>query len=161
MKLLDDLSKQLIYVLNELPDSVYCQPIYILDGQSIGQHFRHTIEHWEALINQYESGIVDYAQRKRDKNIETNKTLSVKLINLLIKKACSLKDKKLHIVSPDGLHQSQSSYLREIDAVQEHIIHHAAIIRMALHSIDISIIIPDEFGYAPSTISYKNSICAH
>ena len=136
----------LMEILHSLPDSYYTEKIFILDEQTIGHHCRHIIEHWQALINGYESGAVN--------EIETNKALAIELIDSLQK--ASLKDNKvLYVTSINETGTHTSSYYREIDVVTEHVIHHSAIIRMAIISLDKNFKLPENLGYAPSTISFK------
>ena len=140
----------LMEILLSLPDSYYTEKLFVLDEQTIGHHCRHIIEHWQALINGYESGAVNFANRKR----ETNKALAIELIDSLQK--ASIKDNKvLYVTSINETGTHTSSYYREIDVVTEHVIHHSAIIRMAIISLDKNFKLPENLGYAPSTISFK------
>mgnify|MGYP001021230847 CR=1 FL=1 len=159
MQLLKDISTNLSEVLQLLPDNFYLQPVSILDQQTIGQQVRHIIEHWQILIKNYDAGYINYSNRKRDITIEQNKQFAIDLLQTL--QLQSNKDNRtLIIVSLDGSTTFTSSYFRELDNVAEHIIHHAAIIKMAILSIDANFKIPDNFGYAPSTITYKEQACA-
>lgn len=144
----------LMEILQSLPDSYYTEKLFVLDEQTIGHHCRHIIEHWQALMNGYESGAVNFANRKRSNEIETNRVLAIELIDSLQK--ASIKDNKvLYVTSINETGTHTSSYYREIDVVTEHVIHHSAIIRMAIISLDKNFKIPENFGYAPSTISFK------
>ena len=159
MQLLKDISTSLSEVLQLLPDNYYTQPISILEQQTIGQQVRHIIEHWQILIKDYDSDCINYANRKRDISIEQNKQLAINLLQILQQQS-DKKDTALAIVSLDETATFTSSYYRELDNVAEHLIHHAAIIKMAIHSIDADFKMPANFGYAPSTISYKEQACA-
>lgn len=158
MKLLKDISTSLIDVLHQLPDKYYSEPIPILEQQTIGQQVRHIIEHWEILIENYDSDRINYSNRKRDITIEQNKQLAINILQIL--QQLSIKeDISLHIISSDESTTFTSSYFRELDNIAEHIIHHAAIIKMAIYSIDNNYKFPANFGYAPATISYKEQLC--
>jgi hypothetical protein len=159
MHLIKDISDTLIDILHQISDEEYCQPIAILEQQTIGQQVRHVVEHWQILVDNYHSKHIHYAKRKRDITIEQNKHIAIHLLQAL-QHADNKKDVVLNIVSIDESTTFTSSYFRELDVVTEHIIHHAAIIRMAILSLDLKIKIPANFGYAPSTISYKEQQCA-
>ncbi len=159
MQSLKDSSINLLEVLHQLPDKYFTQPIPILEQQTIGQQVRHIIEHWQILIENYNSDFINYSNRKRDITIEQNKESSISLLQALLQQSTK-ENRTLHIVSLDESTVFTSSYYRELDNVAEHIIHHAAIIKMAILSIDADYKIPSSFGYAPSTISYKKQACA-
>ena len=158
-KSLIDISNSLADVLKLLPDSYYTQPVPILEQQTIGQQCRHIIEHWQILVDNYDIAHINYANRNRDKTIETNKAIAIdSIIELQLKS--NKKNIPLLIVSLDETANFSSSFYRELDNITEHIIHHAAIIKMAILSIDADFKIPTNFGYAPSTILYKEHACA-
>lgn len=159
MQLLKNISISLLEVLHQLPDNYYTLPIPILEQQTIGQQVRHIIEHWQILIENYDADCINYANRKRDITIEQNKQFAINLLQILQQES-DKKNSTLKIVSIDESTTFASSYFRELDNVAEHIIHHAAIIKMAILSIDAVYKIPSNFGYAPSTISYKEQACA-
>lgn len=158
MQFIRNISDSLIDVLHLLPANYYTQPISILEQQTIGHQVRHIIEHWQILIENYESNVINYANRKRDIVIEQNKELAINLLQTLQQQSNKI-NSTLNIVSIDETTTFSSSYYRELDVVAEHIIHHAAIIKMAIISIDSNFKIPTNFGYAPSTISYKEQVC--
>ena len=159
MQLLKVISASLIDVLHQLPDEYYTRKIAILEQQTIGQQVRHIIEHWQILIENYNADCINYANRKRDITIEQNKQVAIDLLQTL--QLQSNKDNRtLVVVSLDESTKFTSTYLRELDNVKEHIIHHAAIIKMAIYSIDSNYKMPENFGYAPATISHKQQQCA-
>lgn len=158
MQLLKDTSNSLINVLHLLSDDEYTKQLPILEQQTIGQQVRHIIEHWQILQDNYSNGIINYANRKRDKNIESNKSFATDLL-IQLQRQTSQQDKTLSVVSLDEKEIFTSSYYRELDNVTEHLIHHAAIIKMAVLTLNNSIKLPVDFGYAPSTISYKQQQC--
>ena len=155
MEVLKTTTATLIEVIKKLPDEYYTARVSILDDQTIGQQIRHIAEHWQILLENYDSGCINYSARKRDKVMESNKNESLKLLMQLQIKSVK-KDKKLSIVSIDGQMTFDSTYFRETDHITEHIIHHAAIIKMAILSLNTNFLLPLNFGYAPSTIAYKN-----
>lgn len=158
MQLLKDTSNSLINVLHLLSDDEYTKQLPTLEQQTIGQQVRHIIEHWQILQDNYSNGIINYANRKRDKNIETNKSFAIELL-IQLQQRQKQENKKLSITSLNEKEIFTSSYYRELDNVTEHLIHHAAIIKMAILTLNNSIKLPVDFGCAPSTISYKQQQC--
>ncbi len=158
MQLLKDISTSLLEVLNQLPENYYTQQISILDNQTIGQQVRHIIEHWQILVENCDSNSINYAKRKRDISIEQNKQIAISLLKILQQQS-NKNDIVLNVVSIDESTIFTSTYYRELDNVKEHIIHHAAIIRMAILFIQTDFNMPANFGYAPSTIAYKQQQC--
>jgi hypothetical protein len=153
---------QLATSLSELSNDQYIQKSLLLNGSSIGGHTRHVIELFNCLLNGYNSNTINYEQRKRDFEIETNKQLACKLI-LNITENIELPNKTLKLV---GFYNEETNeeciietnYYRELIYNLEHSIHHMALIRVAINEVS-KIKIPESFGVAPSTMQYKK-LCA-
>ena len=151
-------------VLTELTDALerieneqYSQRSKHLNS-STGQHVRHTIELFQALINGYESGLVNYDNRIRDLAVETDKALAIGLLNRITEEI-NLPDKKLELeASFSGMNGNfvriESNYNRELAYNFEHAIHHMALIRVGLEELT-QIKVSDGFGVAASTIKYR------
>lgn len=153
---------QLSESLHQLSDIEYSQPSKILFNASIGQHVRHIIELFLCLEKGYETGVVNYEKRKRDCQIETNKTLAAELLrdiyhridrpNIdLVMEAEDYEDTETAITIP-------SNYYREIAYNLEHTIHHMALIRVGINEVS-AIQLPQDFGVAYSTIKFRQQ-CA-
>ncbi len=153
---------QLSESLHQLSDIEYSQPSKILFNASIGQHVRHIIELFLCLEKGYETGVVNYEKRKRDYQIETNKTLAAELLrdiyhrvdrpNIdLVMEAEDYEDTETAITIP-------SNYYREIAYNLEHTIHHMALIRVGINEVS-AIQLPQDFGVAYSTIKFRQQ-CA-
>lgn len=153
---------QLEDLLRRVPAEKYAMPIPALSGASMGQHVRHVIELFQALLNGYESGIVNYEERKRDRLLETDPVLAKEWLQT-IKQGLDLENKSLELHTCDyeareKLVTIPSNYYREIAYNLEHTIHHMALIRVsAWHQGNYSL--PDSFGVAYSTIKYREQ-CA-
>ncbi len=153
---------QLHETLDKLTPEQYIQPSKSLFNATIGQHVRHIVELFQCLENGYENGIVNYEQRKRDKNIETDKQLAIQLLheinNRLIRE-----DKAIQLeMSYDDLSNEavvvNSNYYREVVYNLEHTVHHMALIRVGVSEVS-DVILPDSFGVASSTIKHRDT-CA-
>ena len=69
LQIKEELSR-LAQLINSLSAEEYTTPISALSGGSIGAHCRHIIELFGCLINDYESGVVNYDARERDERIQ-------------------------------------------------------------------------------------------
>ena len=147
--------KWVTVLLRDLPDGVYDRPSSLLSGATIGQHVRHIVEMYQGLLMGYDSSLVEYDKRKRDRSIETDRvfaeTILIEIINNLNKT-----DKNLFVIYElEGREvKLQSNYHRELMYNMEHAIHHMALIKVAVIEMT-DIILPKEFGVAPTTLQYR------
>jgi hypothetical protein len=152
---------QLTAVLQQLSAVEYNTPSSLLNNSSVGTHTRHIIELFQSLINGYSSGTINYDNRKRDKKIETDRLLAVALLNGIANEM-GRPNKPLKLA---GLFSEQeeeeiiieTNFYREVLYNLEHTIHHMALIRVGIQEV-CSVVVPENFGVAPSTIQYKK-IC--
>ena len=157
---ISDIFMQLNNSIGQLSTSQFTQPISSLSNATIGQHVRHILELFLCLENGYEAGIVNYENRKRDQNIETNKSFALQLMQS-IDAGLNKPDKKLVLeagyddLSEDVL-QIETNYQRELVYNLEHTVHHMALIRVGLLELS-SIELPESFGVASSTIKYRKA----
>jgi hypothetical protein len=153
---------QLSETLQQLQDAEYSQPSSILFNASIGQHTRHIIELFLCLEQGYETGVVNYEKRKRDRDIETDRQFAIGLLkNIYQRIARPNIDMVLEADDYDGEMLTVSiptNYYREVAYNLEHTIHHMALIRVGVNEVS-SIVLPDQFGVAYSTIKYREQ-CA-
>ncbi|WP_255557665.1 hypothetical protein [Flavobacterium taihuense] len=71
---------ELIELLNQLSKEEYLEPCFELSGSSIGEHTRHIVEMFQCLNRNYNSGIVNYDKRDRNKLIQTNTDFAIQAI---------------------------------------------------------------------------------
>ncbi|UOX32603.1 DinB family protein [Flavobacterium sediminilitoris] len=150
---------EIIELLNQLNDEdyIFCHPE--LSNATIGEHTRHIIELYQALIDNYNTGVINYDKRARNILIQTSIIEAKKAINSILSKI-ELPNKKL--ILEQGTLQIRFSvdtnYFRELLYNLEHSIHHQALIKVAIiknQNIEIS----HNFGVAKSTIEFKTQ-CA-
>lgn len=153
---------QLTESLHQLTAIQYTQPSKILFNASIGQHVRHVVELFLCLENGYATGVVNYEKRKRDYKIESDKDFAIQLIKDIYHR---LERPNIDIVMEaedyeevSGVVAIPSNYYREIAYNLEHTIHHMALIRVGINEVS-SLVLPDEFGVAYSTIKFRKE-CA-
>ncbi len=153
---------QLISSIEQLSIEQYNQPCISLSNATIGQHVRHIIELFQCLNKGYDSGKVNYDDRKRDISIEASKSLA--LSHLLSIQADSLKsNKKIELEVCYDNHTNEkliieSNYYREVIYNLEHVVHHMALIRVGINDVS-NIVLDDCYGVASSTSKYKQQ-CA-
>ena len=153
---------QLKGILDQLTEAEYSQPSKILFNASTGQHIRHIIELYICLFNGYETGNVNYEERKRDVRIEIDKGFAKELMEM-ISNNIDRPDKILSLTSSYDEQTITSiivetNYNRELIYNLEHTVHHMALIRVAVNEVS-AVTIPEGFGVATSTIKYRRS-CA-
>lgn len=151
--------KSLAKLLSVLNDDQYSNRITHLGNASIGQHTRHIIEMLQCAVNGFDSGTVDYVNRKRNLILEKDCMYALAYLEELEKKF-NRPDKQLHILVEEMDSSIASTvpttYYREIVYNTEHAIHHLALIKVALIEMNLDIV-NDEFGMAYSTIKFKTS----
>ncbi len=153
---------QLKEILDQLTDSEYSKPSSVLFNASIGQHVRHVIELYECLYKGYETGSVNYEDRKRDERIENDKNFAVELMEMISRNLDKTnKDLLLHSCYNEMSDESimvETNYHRELIYNLEHTVHHMALIRVGIREVS-GINIPADFGVATSTVKYRKA-CA-
>lgn len=153
--------------LGSLPPDLYQQPLDILSGSSIGQHTRHIIEFYQCLLEQsadQPTPLINYAHRRRDQRIETEPDYALACVDQIcgqlpeVNEAATCRlDCSEH--GHDHL-ETRSTLGRELQYNIEHTIHHLAIIKIALRQMAPDIVLPAQFGVAPSTIRHRQDACA-
>ena len=150
-------------VIDQISDSDFVKPVEAFNGATLGQHFRHSLEFFQCLMNGYANGIVSYDKRDHDKAIESNRLLALDVINksklfiehsniakLIDLQVCYDSESDCEVVVP-------SNMAREITYNIEHIIHHMALVKIGIKEVCPYVNLPNEFGIAISTIKYHRS----
>lgn len=137
----------------------YTLPLPLLSGATIGEHTRHVIEFFQCVSNAFEDEEVDYAKRARNRKIETDKDYALGVLQNVTTQL-NVPNKAMMLClenNGDSAVSVPSNLYREIAYNIEHAIHHMAIIKIGLMSLNIPV--DPNFGVAPSTLQYRN-VCA-
>ncbi len=148
--------KSLSSLLLLLNDRQYNQKILFLGNTSIGGHTRHVIELLKCVTDGYHLDRVDYLDRVRDLSLETDKMWAAQELTLMLNRLTQpYKQMKLVTESDEdgSMNLVITTYFREIVHNTEHVIHHLALIRVALREMELDIV-AHNFGMAYSTIKY-------
>ena len=153
---------QLTFSVSQLTQEQFVMPSSRLHQGTIGQHIRHIIEFYQCLEYGYASGLVDYENRPRDHQIETNKDHACGLL-LELASGLGKENKELRLLVSYGLQQDDplklsTNYYREIAYNLEHTIHHMALVRVGIEEVS-GLNLSEDFGVASSTLKYRSQ-CA-
>ena len=148
-----------IDLLQQLTNEELTLPFPELSNATIGEHMRHIIELFGCLLENYEYGLINYDDRKRDLLLQTDKNEAIAIIEKYLLEI-DKPNKPLSLTHNcfSSIELLQTNYFRELIYNLEHSIHHQALIKVALHSLP-HIKIPSTFGVAPSTLEYRKQ-CA-
>ena len=146
--------------LSQIREDDYKMPLPVLQDGTLGKHVRHVIEFFQCLFNGNSENLINYDNRKRNTLIENNVAHASQHIDDIIETLNSITyDKPIQFVAAYREHNIEmtSSLYREITFTIEHAVHHMAIIRIACTVHFNYILLPENFGYADSTIRHFNS----
>jgi len=160
-----DVLLQGLGLLFELRDHTLSRTAGAPFNASIGQHYRHVLEHFQSLIKGQRSGEINYDARERNVRIETEVTYaSIATCDVLralkryteetLARTCKVINSLGYGKSNPSIFESNLS--RELAYCTGHAIHHYAIIRLICHEVGIAV--PAEFGVAPSTLRHLSSL---
>jgi hypothetical protein len=155
-----ELLEQGIETLLSIDDETYTRPAELFDGQRIGGHIRHIVEFYERLFEGINTGVVDYAARRRDPVIEMHRCTAIARLESLSDRLRSgdvLFEWVNLLVRPEdsGRGHFGSTSGREFEAVASHTIHHFALISVLLRYFGLPVL-PD-FGVSKATLRYRAS----
>lgn len=146
-------------LVRDLDDETYTRIFDLTDG-SIGDHVRHVVEGYQALIRGLSQGLVDYDTRARDPRIAASTAAGERALQAQI---AALEALRGHTQAPVEVRLAtsterepaalRSGLARELAFVHSHAVHHFALIAMLLRAAGHR---PDAtFGVAPSTLRYR------
>jgi hypothetical protein len=156
---------QLMDLLDHLSDDQYAATPEIFSGASVGKHYRHIIEFFQAVSLADETETICYDNRLRDVRIENSRDLAKELLHDLKNDLAQIdNEKRLTLIGDLASNESSenaymiTSLYREFHYAVEHAIHHMAIVKMGVKQTFPDVKISREFGIAPSTLRYEQTI---
>ncbi len=157
-----DVLEQGLLLLSRVDDMKYRTVAEAPHSASIGQHYRHVLDHFICLADGIATGTVDYDRRSRNRELETSLQAAIEktsqlnqLFGGLDAEIIGARYKVLYSVgySNETALEIDTVLAREIAFCVSHAIHHFAIIRLVCAHFSIEL--PAEFGIAPSTLKYR------
>lgn len=145
------------------PES-YTEKLPVAFNASIGEHYRHCLDHFTSFHRALDHSVVDYDARDRDPRLETDAAFARQLTRQL--------RASLETLSPEMLTRAiavrtevsydsgeppvtQSSLGRELAYVIAHAIHHYALIAVMARLSGVWL--DADFGLAPSTAAFEKA----
>jgi hypothetical protein len=160
----EDVLVQGLVLLSELDDESYCAIAEKPFGASIGQHYRHVLEHFISVANGLLTGTIDYDKRDRNREWETSvataTSATMRLLDIFRGLTCEQLRASCIVRYTVGYHAEpelfDNALAREVAYAVSHAVHHFAIIRFVAASFNI--VVPAEFGIAPSTLKHRPAV---
>ena len=156
-----DVLKQGLNLLSDLGDSSYARMAGPPFDTSIGQHYRHVLEHFQCFLDGLAKREINYDARKRNRRLESEVKFASNTTCEILQALLCCNEQNLaqncKVVTSLGYSSPRPSTLdsnaaRELAYCIGHAIHHYALIRLVGGGIGITV--PEEFGFAPSTLKH-------
>ena len=154
-------------LLINLDDHSYSQRVAAPFQASIGQHYRHVLEHFQSLMWGLKPGEINYDARERNARMENEvayaSIVTCELLRAFKRMSQETLEGNCAVIASVGYGSSRPSRLesnvgREVAYCAGHAIHHYAIIRLICSEVGVAI--SDEFGFAPSTLKHMSTLAA-
>jgi uncharacterized damage-inducible protein DinB len=145
----------------------YSRRVAVPFNSSIGQHYRHVLEHFQCLMSGLAPGVANYDARERNPRVENEVSYaSVKTCEIItalrrltketLQRHCTVITSVGYGSTPPA--QLESNVSRELAYCTGHAIHHYAIICLLCG--EMGVVVPAEFGIAPSTLKHTSTLAA-
>ena len=154
---------QLKDLASDISDEEFSKELPVLLNNSVGRHYRHIIEFYMVLFDGLKSASVNYDNRKHDPELERDRTKCIESLDGIISAiqvlspGKEIKIKACYSDDPDATIEVDTCAEREIVYNIEHSIHHMAVIRIGIDHDFAHVKLPENFGFAYSTIKHKKS----
>lgn len=144
-----------------MDEALYRRPCALIGGSTIGQHVRHLLDHYAAILTCLPGGEIDYDHRERGTAVEREPWSAAEQARSLAGRLSGLASHRLDsavrvrvMVNADGCETVLGSTLeRELAFAAHHAIHHQAMI--AAMAREFGRATPEGFGKAPSTVRHE------
>lgn len=155
--------KQLASLVDSIDVNDFTKPSLTLNGATIGQHIRHTLEFFICFEQGCNEGSINYDKRAHNKLMETDKAIALERLQQIshfIRTLDPEKSLKLEVgydIQRDESVTVETNALRELVYNIEHAVHHMAIIKIGINEVAPYVMLPFDFGVAASTLRYKKT----
>ncbi|MCM5663278.1 DinB family protein [Galbibacter mesophilus] len=153
-------------IISKLSLEQFKEPILVLNHSSIGMHVRHVLEFYQCLFNAVSKEVLNYDDRLRNKQIETDLSYCLTILDEILLKIDGADENSVFTLfanyAIDGERapeEVQTTMKRELIYNIEHTVHHLAIIKIGVKALDPSIEFNENIGVAASTLRFKKA-CA-
>lgn len=153
-------------VLAQITDDEFSMPLEILSGSTLGMHLRHILEFYQCLFQALPGRKLNYDLRQRDREMEVDKTkCQVSLCKLINELTVQKADIPLELTADySGRGKGcevciATTYYRELLYNVEHCVHHLAIIKIGMKTLNPHKTLNDDMGVAASTLKNRK-LCA-
>lgn len=133
------------------------------ENASIGEHLRHSVEHFTVLLEGVSQGIIDYDNRKRIVDLERCPLALISAVRAISTQLLTFHEEAMMmplavrmLFAPDTVKLDVPSTLgRELGFVASHAVHHIAIVKLLMQSLGASL--PKEYGVGHATMSHRKT----
>ena len=154
---------QAIDIIEQISDRQYTYNNQKYFKSGVGKHIRHILDFYDSFLTS-SNGRIDYDDRQRVEDVESNRLAAISKINSIIKglEKLSSVNKPVQVKNDDTASTdaevvfTPSTIARELKFLASHTVHHFAIIAMILRLQNYEI--PEDFGVAPSTLLYHQTL---
>jgi hypothetical protein len=160
-----DIIDQKLHMLRKINSQDYSRTLPSFYNASVGSHFRHSLQHIEAIVRRieddhsYNEDVIHYDLRSRNNAVETNVLEAIDVTTALIHRINSLNniDKSI-MVSFMGPKSEQfepyfvpSTMSRELSFAVHHAFHHVSMIKLMMVEMHYDFSNEPQVGLAPSS----------
>ena len=154
--------------LKAVTSEQYTEVVSPLFISSAGAHMRHILDHYLAIMNGLENGLIDYDKRSRGGTVESDPATALDLISKIESFLLSLSSVQLSstiqlstevCVEKKLVEIVDTTLARELVFAGSHSIHHFAMIEQISKAQKLPT--PEQFGIAPATATFmRDTACA-
>ncbi len=158
---LDDALGLELRLLETVDDELWSMPVDIAMDATLGQHFRHCLEHFQPPVLSSDE-LLDYDARPRDRRVEEDRSHALRRLEALVGSAAEIpaSDLSRRILvrcrisnQPGPSGEVESTLGRELMYAMAHAIHHHALMAVMCRSLGVDP--PEGLGMAPSTAAHR------
>jgi hypothetical protein len=148
-------------LLNSVSDEDYRRKLPAVFGSTVGEHYRHCLDHFQTLLIGLEAGEINYDHRERNSWIENDCMFALAETHRILRAFesiptpfldCPIKVRSKVNYDVDAASWTGSTVGREFMYAVAHAIHHYALISVMCGILNVPL--PAGFGVAPSTLKY-------